>query len=583
MYKLIIEDDEGKTTVVPLIRDEITVGRKEGSTIRLTERNVSRRHAKICKTDGVVEIENVASRYGTKLNGVKIDGRTPFREGDVLLIGDYRLSLQSDRKGKVETPDTGLKRKSDAAPAASTAPAAELSPEQSAHLVVISSNFAGREYALTGTEMIIGRTEGHIRLDHRSISRNHAKIVREGSEYKVLDLNSSNGVKVNGDEYRSVQLKRGDVIELGHVRFRFVEPGENFVFQPEPAAAMEAPPVASSNAVKVLAAGVVGIVIVGILVVIALIVIGSKVTEQKGTGDDVPVVKHVPTEPDNPPKTYDKERIDKLLANADELAADRQWKSAKGIYKMVLEDDPANARARDGLSKANTEEPFKAAYDDGKKALESDRFQEAISKFRSVSSVSDYAALIKNEKLIEKAEKGMLEVTLKEAKALVRKREWQDARAKVAAVLEIDPDNQEAKELRKKINKKSGAPTNGKKPNGVSNPAERPGDSSNKPPADTGPKMSKEERRAKVKQLLKEARQASMRGSQQQAIALAKEALPLGGGAQANRILAIAYEKIGDKAKAVQYYNKWLKTNCDSRIAPTVRKKIVAAGGSPAC
>ena len=42
MFKLVIQDDEGKTTVVPLIRDEITIGRKEGNTIRLTERNVSR-------------------------------------------------------------------------------------------------------------------------------------------------------------------------------------------------------------------------------------------------------------------------------------------------------------------------------------------------------------------------------------------------------------------------------------------------------------------------------------------------------------------------------------------------------------
>ena len=41
MFKLVIQDDEGKTTVVPLIRDEITNGRKEGNTIRLTERNVS--------------------------------------------------------------------------------------------------------------------------------------------------------------------------------------------------------------------------------------------------------------------------------------------------------------------------------------------------------------------------------------------------------------------------------------------------------------------------------------------------------------------------------------------------------------
>ena len=27
MFKLVIQDDEGKTTVVPLIRDEITIGR----------------------------------------------------------------------------------------------------------------------------------------------------------------------------------------------------------------------------------------------------------------------------------------------------------------------------------------------------------------------------------------------------------------------------------------------------------------------------------------------------------------------------------------------------------------------------
>ena len=49
MWKLVIEDDEGKRTVVPLTRDDYTIGRKDGNTIRLTERNVSRAHAKIRK------------------------------------------------------------------------------------------------------------------------------------------------------------------------------------------------------------------------------------------------------------------------------------------------------------------------------------------------------------------------------------------------------------------------------------------------------------------------------------------------------------------------------------------------------
>ena len=45
--RLIIEDDEGTTTVVPLGADAITIGRQQGNTIQLTEKNVSRRHARL--------------------------------------------------------------------------------------------------------------------------------------------------------------------------------------------------------------------------------------------------------------------------------------------------------------------------------------------------------------------------------------------------------------------------------------------------------------------------------------------------------------------------------------------------------
>jgi len=37
-------------------------------------------------------------------------------------------------------------------------------------------------------------------------------------------------VRVNGQDYGKVELRRGDVIDLGHVRLRFVEPGEDFIF-----------------------------------------------------------------------------------------------------------------------------------------------------------------------------------------------------------------------------------------------------------------------------------------------------------------------------------------------------------------
>ena len=37
-------------------------------------------------------------------------------------------------------------------------------------------------------------------------------------------------MRVNGQDYGKVELRRGDVVDLGHVRLRFVEPGEDFVF-----------------------------------------------------------------------------------------------------------------------------------------------------------------------------------------------------------------------------------------------------------------------------------------------------------------------------------------------------------------
>jgi pSer/pThr/pTyr-binding forkhead associated (FHA) protein/tetratricopeptide (TPR) repeat protein len=92
--KLIIEDDEGLKTVVPIARDEITIGRQEGNTIRLTERNVSRRHARLLKENGNLLIEDLGSYNGVRVNGEKITEKTKIKEGDLVEIGDYDLGIQ---------------------------------------------------------------------------------------------------------------------------------------------------------------------------------------------------------------------------------------------------------------------------------------------------------------------------------------------------------------------------------------------------------------------------------------------------------------------------------------------------------
>lgn len=94
--RLIIEDDEGSTTIVPLGADPVTIGRHEGNTIRLTEQNVSRQHARLHpQAEGWV-LEDLGSYNGVRVNGYAIEGRVLLREGDIVQIGDYHLALTED-------------------------------------------------------------------------------------------------------------------------------------------------------------------------------------------------------------------------------------------------------------------------------------------------------------------------------------------------------------------------------------------------------------------------------------------------------------------------------------------------------
>jgi len=93
MWKLVIEDDEGKRTVVTLTRDEYSIGRREGNIIRLTERNVSRDHARIYKKAQSPEqerfaVEDRTSYNGVFVNGLRISHAQDLGHGDLIQVGD---------------------------------------------------------------------------------------------------------------------------------------------------------------------------------------------------------------------------------------------------------------------------------------------------------------------------------------------------------------------------------------------------------------------------------------------------------------------------------------------------------------
>jgi pSer/pThr/pTyr-binding forkhead associated (FHA) protein/tetratricopeptide (TPR) repeat protein len=489
MHKLIIQDDEGKTTVVPLIREEITIGRKEGNTIRLTERNVSRRHARIVKSNGSVFVEDLDSYNGVKVNGQRIQGRVPVTEQDRIQIGDYLLELRVDRGaqdgfGVASVTQTAPMEVVSASDLQSIPPSAMPPPipmdagnghgqlmrpagfapgvgdgsamsattvpmpvaETPARLVVVSPNFAGREFILDKPAMVIGRTDDNdVVINHRSISRHHAKIVQEQGRYAVVDLQSANGVRVNGEEYGKVELRRGDVIDLGHVRLRYVEPGEDFVFERDGHNVGVAIRPKKSGGKGVLVGTLAVLCVAGVAGVIAATRQGSAVavnptaasptpptaspTPDPTPSEPVAAVKNdgpkVPTSvtdppvkpsenPENPPPVAPD--VAKLLEEAKAGLAEERWVSALAAAEQILKVDPQNVEAKKVQEKANAEFRNQTAYEKFVEQKDAGKITDAVKLYSDLPGDSFYRD--KAKPAFEEMREGFIKDKEGEAKAL---------------------------------------------------------------------------------------------------------------------------------------------------------------------
>jgi pSer/pThr/pTyr-binding forkhead associated (FHA) protein len=560
VFKLTIEDDEGKTTVVPLARDEMTIGRMEGNTIRLTERNVSRRHARLVRQNGALFIEDLSSFTGVRVNGAKIASPTALREGDEVQIGDYRLALRGDNKtaatpppmtdratmpsmpaalgpmatvgGSVAIPTRAsvaamaaqppqvqtaqppqaqtaqppqaqtaqppqaqtaqppqplvgspqppqplvgspqplagpappvpaaapqppsppplVARKSapqpahngesaprapslagpepapvfapahtpapipvlsppGSVPASTETPAPEVSEAQPtipirtlgeaspagppARVFAVTTELAGLEFALDRASLVIGRTdENDIVLNHRSISRHHAKIVRDGDQYTIVDLQSANGVRVNGEDYERIELNPGDVIELGHVKLRFVGPNEKFAFDARAAGGGRRVPM------KFLAGG--AVVALGVLVVAASV--WYRVSRGKSAGPVVAsaapppaaVLPPPPPAPVAPPAEPAAELTPtELLAEAKDAAGAEDWDKARAALDKLGPTVADPALKRDALAlrhKVDTERQAALTFAQFDEAASANNHLEAVAKYQEIPADSLY-------------------------------------------------------------------------------------------------------------------------------------------------------------------------------------------------
>lgn len=670
--KLLIKDDSGKTTAVNMARDEITIGRKDGNTIRLTEKNVSRTHARFLKKGEEIHVEDL-SRYGVRVNGERIQQSRRVGAGDVIVIGDYQLSLEGV-KAVEDLPVSPAAQVQPAAPAvvdpAKAKKKAELDaaarerimaakrelgdetqeaplpvqakdgkgqasnksekkPDEerkskgagkkrigAAHptLVAVTTHLAGTEYPLEQETSILGRTgENDVKVDHHSISRNHAKVVVKDGQVRMVDLQSKNGIRVNGEFWEESVLKSGDIIELGKVQFRFVAKGEEFVFRPEDYTEktadsaddvlMKPPGSGKTWLVMLLLVAAGGLAALYFLVIAKPTEVNNvTVPATAATAPPQPdaaavkppetAVAAVPVEPatakpadtanpvepgkvdpqPEPVKVDHTEAINKHLATAQTAASEKRWDDAKKALDAALALDKERPEVNALSERVTSESNVLASLTAARASLAKSELAEAWKVLQTLQSTpADSAYRGEVDEARKAVGTAIANQLVDEAKAAHTKKNWAEAIARAEEALTYVPNHPEAPGVITKARKARLEQQLKEQQEAAKNP--KPKDPKPKdPPPDASAGKSGED-------LNKEARAISAQDPVA-ALKLYEQAVAKGYVA-AYKSIGILKSQRGDKAGAIAAYKSYLAKRGDAKDADTIREIIVQLGGTP--
>jgi pSer/pThr/pTyr-binding forkhead associated (FHA) protein len=118
------------------------------------------------------------------------------------------------------TGTTGKRRAPTATPERARAADEERPREapRSPRVAIVRGTERGTVFPLIIKETLIGRIDSnHLVIDDKSVSRVHARLLREHDGVYVEDLGSKQGTLVNGARITRARLREGDEITLGDV------------------------------------------------------------------------------------------------------------------------------------------------------------------------------------------------------------------------------------------------------------------------------------------------------------------------------------------------------------------------------
>jgi hypothetical protein len=147
---------------------------------------------------------------------------------DDLSVGEFGIATRmvQPRRGKgpdepVEQVEPGATMiyKPKAPPAAAEAAAPE---ELGLDREVAVLSWDGQTMRVDKRRVVLGRSrECDIQVEDPNVSRRHAELRQEGSTYWIVDLDSTNGIEVNGRQVKRAKLESGDIFTVGSTDVTF--------------------------------------------------------------------------------------------------------------------------------------------------------------------------------------------------------------------------------------------------------------------------------------------------------------------------------------------------------------------------
>jgi pSer/pThr/pTyr-binding forkhead associated (FHA) protein len=80
----------------------------------------------------------------------------------------------------------------------------------------------GQRKRVEKRRVVLGRSrECDIQVEDPNVSRRHAELRQEGASYWIVDLDSTNGIEVNGRRVKRAKLDPGDTFTVGSTDVTF--------------------------------------------------------------------------------------------------------------------------------------------------------------------------------------------------------------------------------------------------------------------------------------------------------------------------------------------------------------------------